>query len=105
MPTFTAMSAAPFAAAFVLFLLPTVLPTVGGSNILVFMPMPLKSHVFGFQPMFEELARRGHNVTVVSSFPLTGRRVANYTDVDVSPQNFPGRYVREAYSRKHDGLG
>ncbi|XP_022166869.1 UDP-glucuronosyltransferase 2A2-like [Myzus persicae] len=56
------------------------------ANILVFMPMPLKSHFGGFQPMFEELANRGHNVTVVSSFPLANRRVPNYTDVNVTPQ-------------------
>uniref|UniRef100_A0A2S2PG58 UDP-glucuronosyltransferase n=1 Tax=Schizaphis graminum TaxID=13262 RepID=A0A2S2PG58_SCHGA len=71
-----------------LLLLPAVLspsPTALAANILAFMPMPLKSHFGGFQPMLEELARRGHNVTVVSAFPLTGRRVPNYTDVDVMP--------------------
>lgn len=70
-----------------LLLLPAVLspPSALAANILAFMPMPLKSHVGGFQPMFEELARRGHNVTVVSSFPLANRRVPNYTDVDVTP--------------------
>ncbi|XP_029346054.1 2-hydroxyacylsphingosine 1-beta-galactosyltransferase isoform X2 [Acyrthosiphon pisum] len=50
------------------------------SNILVFMPMPFKSHVRGFQPLFEELSRRGHNVTVVSSYPQN-RQIANYTDI------------------------
>ncbi|XP_022164035.1 UDP-glucuronosyltransferase 2C1-like isoform X1 [Myzus persicae] len=71
-----------------LLLLPTVLspPAALAANILAFMPMPLKSHFGGFQPMFEELARRGHNVTVVSSFPLANRRVPNYTDVDVTPE-------------------
>lgn len=51
-----------------------------GANILVFMPMPTKSHFRGFRPLFEELSRRGHNVTVASSFPLD-RPMANYTDV------------------------
>lgn len=60
---------------------------VDGANILAFVPMPLKSHFGGFRPMFEELARRGHNVTVVSSFPSAA---ANYTFVDVSPPKFPG---------------
>jgi len=50
------------------------------ANILVFMPLPIKSHVRGFQPLFEELSTRGHNITVVSSFPLD-RPVANYTDI------------------------
>lgn len=59
------------------------LPTVDGANILVFMPFPLKSHVGGFKPLFEELAIRGHNVTVVSSFPLVDRSIVNYTDIEV----------------------
>ncbi|XP_060876406.1 UDP-glycosyltransferase UGT4-like isoform X1 [Metopolophium dirhodum] len=50
------------------------------SNILVFMPMPFKSHVRGYQPLFEELSRRGHNVTVVSSYPQN-RQITNYTDI------------------------
>jgi len=50
------------------------------ANILVFMPLPIKSHFRGFQPLFEELAHRGHNVTVASSFPLD-RPIVNYTDV------------------------
>ncbi|KAL5242631.1 hypothetical protein ACI65C_010041 [Semiaphis heraclei] len=72
-----------------LLLLPMVLsppPAALAANILAFMPMPLKSHIGGFQPMFEELARRGHNVTVVSSFPMVNRSVPNYTDVDVTPE-------------------
>lgn len=73
-------------------------PAALAANILVFMPMPLKSHFGGFQPMFEELALRGHNVTVVSAFPLTNRRVPNYTDVDVTPaQGFLGEHTAYLY--------
>lgn len=50
------------------------------ANILVFMPMPFKSHFRGFQPLFEELSHRGHNVTVASQFRQDGK-IANYTDV------------------------
>jgi len=50
------------------------------ANILAFMPLPIKSHFRGFQPLFEELAHRGHNVTVASSFPLD-RPIVNYTDI------------------------
>lgn len=60
-----------------------IMLTVDGANILVFMPFPLKSHVGGFKPLFEELAVRGHNVTVVSSFPLVDRSIVNYTDIEV----------------------
>lgn len=74
-----------------LLLMPAVL---NASNILVFMPAPLKSHFTGFQPMFEELANRGHNVTVVSAFPLAkNHRIVNYTDIDVSTKNFPSKHV------------
>ncbi|CAI6364338.1 unnamed protein product [Macrosiphum euphorbiae] len=41
---------------------------IKSSNILVFVPSPWKSHITSFQPLFLELANRGHNVTVVSKF-------------------------------------
>lgn len=63
---------------------------IGGANVLVFVPMPMKSHFRGFQPLFEELSRRGHNLTVASSFPLE-QPVANYTDI--------GPFVTGARSR------
>lgn len=66
-------------------------PAADAANVLAFVPMPLKSHFAGFRPVFEELARRGHNVTVVSAFPSAG---GGYTDVDVSLPDFPGTYVR-----------
>ncbi|XP_050537199.1 UDP-glycosyltransferase UGT4-like [Daktulosphaira vitifoliae] len=52
------------------------------ANILVFAPMPFKSHFGGFQPLFQELTHRGHNVTVVSAFPLK-KHLENYTDIVV----------------------
>lgn len=67
-----------------------LLPAVDAANVLAFVPMPLKSHFAGFLPVFEELARRGHNVTVVSAFPSAG---SGYTDVDVSLPDFPGTYL------------
>uniref|UniRef100_A0A8D8XWG3 2-hydroxyacylsphingosine 1-beta-galactosyltransferase n=1 Tax=Cacopsylla melanoneura TaxID=428564 RepID=A0A8D8XWG3_9HEMI len=38
-------------------------------NILAFFPLALGSHIKPFQPLLYELARRGHNVTELSSFP------------------------------------
>ncbi|KAL1462859.1 hypothetical protein WDU94_014665 [Cyamophila willieti] len=38
-------------------------------NILAFFPLALKSHIKPFQTLLYELARRGHNVTELSSFP------------------------------------
>ncbi|CAI6351634.1 unnamed protein product [Macrosiphum euphorbiae] len=60
------------------------------ANILAFMPLPIKSHFRGFQPLFEELAHRGHNVTVASSFPLD-RPIVNYTDI--------GPFINKARAR------
>jgi len=66
---------------------------IKSSNILVFVPSPWKSHIVSFQPLFLELAHRGHNVTVVSKFPVKDPPL-NYTqlilkyDVDLRPSMF-----------------
>lgn len=62
-------------------------------NILVFAPMPFKSHFRGFQPLFKELAGRGHNLTVVSTFPLQ-KSIENYTDIPITVDEsvFQGYY-------------
>lgn len=56
--------------------------TANSANILVFAPMQFKSHFHGFQPLFKELSNRGHNLTVVSTFPLK-TPYANYTDIPI----------------------
>lgn len=40
------------------------------SNILAFLPTKARSHYGGFEPLLKELAVKGHNVTVLSPFPL-----------------------------------
>lgn len=37
-------------------------------NILVIFSLPLRSHYMAVKPLFDELANRGHNVTVVNNF-------------------------------------
>ncbi|VVC33712.1 Hypothetical protein CINCED_3A004731 [Cinara cedri] len=54
-----------------------------GKNILVFAPMPFKSHFRGFQSLFKELSGRGYNLTVVSAFPLKTPS-ENYTDIPIT---------------------
>lgn len=56
------------------------------SNILIFVPSPWKSHIISFQPLFLELANRGHNVTVVSKF-MVKNPPPNYTQL-VTTYNF-----------------
>ncbi|XP_050441002.1 UDP-glycosyltransferase UGT4-like isoform X2 [Adelges cooleyi] len=53
------------------------------SNILVFTPSPWKSHIVSFHPLFLELANRGHNVTVVTKYPMKNPP-PNYNQVVVT---------------------
>ncbi|XP_014289130.1 UDP-glucosyltransferase 2 [Halyomorpha halys] len=53
-----------------------------GYNILVMMPFPMYSHTKSYLPLFLELAERGHNVTMVSQFPLK-EPVPNFNEVIV----------------------
>lgn len=51
-------------------------------NILVLLPYSGISHFIVFEPLFKELARRGHNMTVVSHFPLK-QPMDNYHDISL----------------------
>lgn len=42
---------------------------IESAKILVHLPTTGRSHFKPFEPLFVELARRGHNVTVVGAFP------------------------------------
>uniref|UniRef100_A0A1B6DGT0 UDP-glucuronosyltransferase n=1 Tax=Clastoptera arizonana TaxID=38151 RepID=A0A1B6DGT0_9HEMI len=53
------------------------------NRILAIFPFAGKSHFFTFEPLISELARRGHDVTVVSNFPRKTPS-PNYTDVPLS---------------------
>lgn len=53
------------------------------AKILALFPYPLKSHFIMFDALLVELAKRGHQLTVVNAFPKK-QPVANYTEVDVS---------------------
>lgn len=52
-------------------------------NILGIFLHPGKSHFYVFQPYLEELAKRGHNVTVISHFPQTTSK-ENYQDISLA---------------------
>lgn len=56
--------------------------SVGGERILAVLPFHGKSHFFVYEPLLLELARRGHELTVISHFPRE-KPVARYTDIDV----------------------
>lgn len=54
--------------------------SVTSSRILVLFPTPSKSHVITVQGLSTALVNKGHEVTVVSPFPL-GKKMKNYRDI------------------------
>ena len=56
-----------------------------GAKILVFLPVPSISHQIPFRPLTQELAKRGHEVTVITPDPAfpKGATPANLTEIDV----------------------
>jgi len=48
----------------------TVAPACRASNIVVVYPGGSKSHLIAVMPIVEELANRGHNITLVTSFKV-----------------------------------
>jgi hypothetical protein len=51
-----------------------------GARILGLFPFPAKSHLIVQKALMLELARRGHEITMVSGFPES-KQIANYTDI------------------------
>ncbi|XP_066150307.1 UDP-glucosyltransferase 2-like [Euwallacea fornicatus] len=70
-----------------------------GANILAIFPLPGFSHFVMFAPLMEELARRGHNVDVVSFFPLKNP-IDGYNDMILSG-NFPSTTNRHLKDIRH----
>lgn len=66
-----------------LLLLTFIMSGVHTLNILGVFPYQGRSHFFVFQPYLEELARRGHSVTVISHFPQT-KALKNYRDISLA---------------------
>nr|XP_026493893.1 UDP-glucuronosyltransferase 2B18-like [Vanessa tameamea] len=66
-----------------LFYICTQFYQVQSLNILGVFPYQGKSHFFVFQPYLEELALRGHNVTVISCFPRE-KSMKNYHDISLA---------------------
>ncbi|KAJ8727685.1 hypothetical protein PYW07_001804 [Mythimna separata] len=62
-----------------------VLNQVDAERILAYFPTPSISHQVVFRPLTEALARRGHEVTVVTTDPAfpKGGTPPNLTEIDV----------------------
>ncbi|XP_035454997.2 UDP-glucosyltransferase 2 [Spodoptera frugiperda] len=65
-------------------------PTSDGAKILGFFPFPSISHQVVFRPLMLELARRGHEVTVITPDPAfpKGGTPANFTEIDVHDASY-----------------
>lgn len=73
------------------------LPSTEQARILCFYPTPSKSGVLMAQPLMVELAKKGHEVTVVSPFGLP-ESVNNYRDVVIPVGSAAsGNFVRASY--------
>uniref|UniRef100_A0A1B6H914 UDP-glucuronosyltransferase n=1 Tax=Homalodisca liturata TaxID=320908 RepID=A0A1B6H914_9HEMI len=59
-----------------------IIGTVYSHNILGLFPTTAKSAFLASEAIMKELARRGHNVTVVSCFPRQ-KKISNYTDISI----------------------
>jgi hypothetical protein len=55
---------------------------IRGAKVLSVFPFPSMSHVIVQKALMFELARRGHEVTVVSFFP-ENKVIPNYTDIEL----------------------
>lgn len=54
-----------------------------GKDILVVMPTCFSSHVRSFIPLVEELIKNGHNLTVISKYPMADIQQLKYNHVEV----------------------
>ena len=62
----------------------TLMPVamIRGAKVLGVFPFPSRSHLIVQKALMFELARWGHEVRVVSSFP-ENKAIPNYTDIDL----------------------
>ncbi|VVC94556.1 unnamed protein product [Leptidea sinapis] len=57
---------------------------ISASRILAVIPTPSISHQVVFRPLVQELARRGHEVTIITTDPVfTSSKFENLTEIDV----------------------
>ena len=97
-----------------LILLSSLLPWTQSANILMYMPMGSRSHWYTWVPLANELAERGHDLTIVSPFPdkgLEARGNVNFMvtghDMSVtikSDQIFKGDFMLDPTEMTKSGL-
>lgn len=63
----------------------TFFATVQSHKILVLMPMNGKSHMNYMQVLIRELIIQNHEVSCITSIPLSGTKPNNYTEILIDP--------------------
>ena len=74
-----------------------------GDKVLGVFPFPSRSHMIVQKSLMFELARRGHEVTVVSAFP-ENKVIPNYTDIEVKTRFNIGKRLCGVYSSSNGGM-
>ena len=55
-----------------------------GARILAVFPIPAISHQTVYRALMKELHSRGHEIVIVTSFPMRDQNLVNYTEIDIS---------------------
>lgn len=63
-------------------ILQALMGIVLSANILVVYPMPSRSHQLVYKPLLRELARRGHQLTVLTPF-TEEKQLPNITEIKI----------------------
>jgi glucuronosyltransferase len=89
--------------AFCIFLLSISYEIVCASKILFLFPTPSKSHLIVVDGLSTTLAERGHDVTVISPFPMS-KKMKNYRDI-VSPMGDDAKaLINEMVSNPNESM-
>lgn len=68
----------------ILFITVTLAIVVNGGQILAITPLPSYSHNMFYACLFRKLNQNGHNITVLTGYPITDRFLENYTEIYLS---------------------
>ncbi|XP_044264426.1 UDP-glycosyltransferase UGT4-like [Tribolium madens] len=79
-------------------LLSFLLGSVSCGRILVIIPTPFYSHQSVFQPIWVELANRGHHVTAITPNPVKNTSLTNLKEIDLG---FTYKLVYEDHKMQH----
>lgn len=64
----------------------SVLATISdGYRILVVVPINGKSHGLYMESFLKEFLNRGHEITCITSFKMSGPKLNNYTEILIDP--------------------